>query len=157
MSESFIEGQVALRPADAFEVFVTQIDTWWPRKGVFPYSFAPKTTAPEQIRFEPQVGGRLYETFRDGSEYEIGRIIEFDPPNRLVHTWRDPTWEAETTVVLSFYPDGEGSRYTMEQNGFEAIGQKDLIPYYDIGNRQTMAGFVAHCRALYELRQLQGK
>ena len=49
-------------------------DIWWPRQGVFPYSFAPKSTFPRHIRFEAQLNGRYYETFADDSEYEIGRI-----------------------------------------------------------------------------------
>ena len=54
--------------------------SWWPRQGVFPYSFAPKSTRPLHIRFEATPGGRYYETFADGSEYVIGTISVWSPP-----------------------------------------------------------------------------
>lgn len=157
MAESSVQGFVPLSPAEAFDVFANQIDVWWPRQGVFPYSFAPKTTRPLHIRFEAEENGRLYETFLDESEYVIGRITKWDPPHSLVHTWRDPTWEGDTTVTVTFTAVIGGTQFVVEQDGFAAAGQPDLPPYYDIGNRQTMAAFAAHCTAIHEFRQLQNQ
>ena len=145
---------VPLPPEQAFAAFVQQMDVWWPRRGVFPYSFAPEGTHPLQIRFEPRLGGRYYETFLDGSEYVIGRISVYRPPERLGYTWRDPTWPGETQIQLSFAADGDGARINYEQDGFAKAGVSDLSPYYQIGCRQTLSAYVAHCQALYDLGQL---
>ena len=83
MPDVRIQQIVPLPPADAFDVFVQQMDTWWPRQGVFPYSFAPKSTRPQHIRFEAQADGRYYETFADGSEFVIGHITIWEPPAAL--------------------------------------------------------------------------
>ena len=155
MAESSVEGFVPLSPTEAYDVFVNQIDVWWPRQGIFPYSFAPKTTRPLHIRFEPYEKGRLYETFLDNTEYVIGQIVQYQPPHKMVHTWRDPSWDGHTTITVTFREMDGGTQFIMEQDGFAAVGQPDMPPYYDIGNRQTMAAFVAHCVATYELRQLQ--
>lgn len=157
MADTRVEGFVPLSPPEAFKIFVEQIDTWWPRQGVFPFSFAPKSTSPAHIRFEPQENGRYYETFQDGSEYVIGRITGWYPPEKLVYTWKDPTWKGEITITVFFTASEGGTRFVMEQDGFAGAGQSHLPPYYQIGNRQTLAGFAAHCTAVKELRQLQQK
>ena len=56
-----LEVNIPLAPAQAFDTFIQQMDVWWPRQGVFPYSFAPEGTQPLHIRFEPQLSGRYYE------------------------------------------------------------------------------------------------
>ncbi len=146
---------VPLPPQQAFDVFVQQMDTWWPRQGVFPYSFAPKSTRPLHICFEAQPGGRYYETFADGGEYIIGRINIWEPPARLAYTWRDPTWQGETTIELRFDDEGEGTHIRYQQNGFAAAGVPDLAAYYQIGCEQTLAAYFAHCRALGSLKELE--
>lgn len=154
MPDVTLEATVPLPPKGAFDVFVQLMDTWWPRRGVFPYSFAPEATRPLHIRFEPELGGRYYETFLDGSEYEIGRINDYQPPERLGYTWRDPTWRGETQIVLTFAAVGDGTRVTYQQDGFESAGVPELAAYYQIGCRQTLSAYVAHCQALYELGKL---
>ena len=154
MPDVKLEAAVPLPPEPAFETFVQQMDIWWPRRGVFPYSFAPAGTHPLHIRFEPRLGGRYYETFLDASEYEIGRITDWAPPERLGYSWRDPAWPGETGIALTFTSDGDGARVLYEQDGFEKAGAPELAAYYRIGCRQTLSAFVAHCHALHELAQL---
>lgn len=155
MPDTNVSGMAPLPPEDAFEIFVQQINVWWPRQGVFPFSFAPAETYPGHIRFEGGLNGRFYETFADGTEYVIGRITGWDPPNRLCYTWRDPQWPAETTIAVSFNAIADGTEVIHEQSGFVDAGVPKLPPFYEIGNRQTLAGFIAHCRAIFELRTLQ--
>ena len=145
---------VPLPPQQAFDVFVGQMNTWWPRQGVFPYSFAPKSTRPLSIQFEARLGGRYYETFADGGEYAIGRITEWQPPATLAYTWRDPNWPGETVIRLRFTAHADGTQVTYEQDGFAQAGVPELAAYYQIGCRQTLAGYAAHCRALRELQAL---
>ena len=154
MPDVQLEVTVPLPPERAFDTFVQQMDTWWPRRGVYPYSFAPEATRPLHIRFEPQLGGRYYETFLDGSEYVIGRISTFQPPTKLGYSWRDPTWHGETQIRLTFAAEGGGARVTYEQAGFANAGVPALAAYYQIGCRQTLSAYAAHCQALYELGQL---
>ncbi len=154
MPDVKLEVTVPLPPEQAFETFVQQMDVWWPRQGVFPYSFAPEGTRPLRIRFEPRLGGRYFETFLDGSEYVIGQIIDYRPPDRLCYSWQDPTWPGETRIALSFSAEGDSTRVIYEQDGFESAGVPDLAAYYQIGCRQTLSAYVAHCQAIFELGQL---
>lgn len=154
MPDVILEVTVSLPPEQAFDTFVQQMDIWWPRRGVFPYSFAPAGTRPLHIRFDAQVGGRYYEAFLDETEYEIGRITEYQPPQRLTYTWQDPTWQNETQIALAFTEEVSGTRVVYEQDGFAKAGVPDLAAYYQIGCRQTLSAYVAHCQALYELGQL---
>lgn len=154
MPDVTLEATLPLPPDQAFDTFVLQMDVWWPRRGVFPYSFAPEGTRPLHIRFEPQVGGRYYETFLDGSECVIGRINAYEPPDLLGYTWRDPSWPGETQITLTFAAEGNGARVSYEQDGFKKAGVPELAAYYRIGCQQTLSAYVAHCQALYELGQL---
>lgn len=155
MPDTQVQGVVPLTPEEAFEIYLNQIDVWWPRQGIFPYSFAPATTRPRHIRFEPQLGGRFYEQFADGTELTIGRITGWDPPHQLISTWRDPSWKGETIKTVTFIAAPGGAEVTLDQSGFAAAGVPELPPFYEIGNRQTLAGFIAHCIATSEMRALQ--
>ena len=155
MADARVQGKVRLPVDSAFDIYVNQMDTWWPRRGVFPYSFAPRSTQPQHIRFEAEPGGRYYETFADGSEYIIGRIQVWEPPELLVYTWRDPSWRGETVVTVFFQQVESGTEIICEQEGFADAGVPELADYYQIGNRQTLAGYIAHCQAIYELGLLE--
>ena len=155
MPDTHVQELLALSPEEAFEIYVNHMNTWWPRQGVFPYSFAPSSTRPHIIQFEPRQDGRYYETFADGTEYVIGRIQLWDPPHSLQYTWRDPTWDGETLISVRFAPAGNQTQFTYEQNGFVVANVSQLIPYYQIGCRQTMAAFFAHCQAVFELKKLE--
>ena len=155
MADVELQERVPLPPEQAFDAFVQQMDVWWPRRGVFPYSFAPETTRPLHIRFEGKLGGRYYETFADESEYDIGTISAWNPPAALAYSWRDPTWEGSTEIRLRFTPEGEATRVTYTQDGFASAGVPWLIPYYQIGCQQTLSAYIAHCRALNALQALQ--
>jgi len=155
MTDTLVRGMVPLPIESAFDIYVNQMDTWWPRHGVFPYSFTPRSTMPHHIRFEAKPGGRYYETFADGSEYVIGYIQMWKPPEQLEYTWRDPTWRGETLITVSFNQMGQETEVVCEQDGFAEVGVPELIAYYQIGNRQTLAGFFAHCLAIYELGELE--
>ncbi len=154
MPDVFLQETVPLPPQAAFDIYVQQMDVWWPRQGVFPYSFAPKSAFPRHIRFEAALNGRYYETFSNGGEYEIGRITVWQPPATLRYTWQDPTWPSHNQISLRFDPKGEGTLVTYEQDGFAGAGVPDLIPYYQIGCRQTLSAYIAHCRAIFELQAL---
>lgn len=146
---------VPLSAERAFEIYVEHIDRWWPRQGVFPYSFAPGDTDPHMILFEPGVGGRLFERFRNRTEYEIGRIVEWDPPRHLLYTWRDPTWEEPIRVALRFEEVEGGTRVSLRDEGFVEVGIGEMSAYYAIGDRQVLGVYAVHCRAVAEFEALK--
>lgn len=157
MPDVLIHESVPLLLNQAFDVYVEQMDIWWPRRGVFPYSFAPESTRPLHIRFESEPGGRYYESFADGSEYTIGKISIWDPPAQLAYSWRDPTWPGSTTIDIGFEAAGDNTLLTYSQDGFAAAGVAWLVPYYRIGCEQTLAAYLAHCRALRKLQALDSQ
>jgi uncharacterized protein YndB with AHSA1/START domain len=47
--------------------------------------------------FEPKVGGHIYDRAVDGSECHWARVLEFEPPDRVVFSWDiSPQWQIET-------------------------------------------------------------
>jgi uncharacterized protein YndB with AHSA1/START domain len=86
--------------AVAFTVFTTQMSTWWPLE-----THHIGTEAAETAVLEPHVGGRWYERAADGTTCEWGRVLEWDPPHRVVLLWaissqwvHDPTITSEIEV-----------------------------------------------------------
>jgi uncharacterized protein YndB with AHSA1/START domain len=90
----------------AFAIFVERPLEWWPEKHVF-------VENRQAITIEPRVGGRYYERGEDGTEIAWGVIREFDPPKRLVMTWRvGPYWQ----------PITDDERASFIEVDFEAVG-----------------------------------
>ncbi len=79
--------EVAVSPEIAFEVFTEEIGEWY-RSG--PYSWNDPARA-IGIRFEPGVGGRLVEVWKDAGRegYDMGRILAWEPDVRLVFEFRN--------------------------------------------------------------------
>jgi uncharacterized protein YndB with AHSA1/START domain len=120
------------RPVDvAFKVFTAGIAEWWPlREG---FSFAPDESRIGEIVLEAREGGRLYERFADGEEYEIGRVTLCHPPERIAFTWghRDPV--TATEVEVTFTADGDGTRVDVVHSGWERLGAKAREAANDYG------------------------
>jgi len=66
----------------AFEVFTTRFGSWWPKS----HHIGPAEMAEAII--EPRIGGRWYEKGIDGSECEWGKVLAWEPPSRLLLSWR---------------------------------------------------------------------
>ena len=50
--------------------------------------------------FEPRVGGRIYDRGVDGSECPWGRVLAYEPPQRVVISWDiSPRWQIETDLA----------------------------------------------------------
>lgn len=115
---------VALRVAAScersFEVFVNDIGRWWRPNGLFPT--AP--SAPGALAFEGGDGGRLVERDRAGGSWEIGRVLSWEPPRRLVFSWRQAGFpdDLTTEVEVRFEPAGCGqTRVSVEHRGFHLV------------------------------------
>jgi uncharacterized protein YndB with AHSA1/START domain len=72
---------VAAAIEDAFAIFAERPIEWWPEKHVF-------VTDRRSITIEQRVGGRYFERGADGSEVQWGTITTWQPPTRIVMTWR---------------------------------------------------------------------
>jgi uncharacterized protein YndB with AHSA1/START domain len=66
-----------------------------------------------ETRFEPRVGGNIYDRGVDGSECRWARILAYEPPIRVVFSWDiGPTWQLETDpenaseVEVTFVAEG---------------------------------------------------
>jgi uncharacterized protein YndB with AHSA1/START domain len=47
-------------------------------------------------RFEPRVGGHIYDRAADGSECRWARVLAYEPPIRVVFSWDiSPQWQLE--------------------------------------------------------------
>jgi uncharacterized protein YndB with AHSA1/START domain len=108
------------RPLEAaFRHFTTDIGKWWPlREGL---SFGGERA--HQIFLEDRVGGRFFERFTDGEEFECGKVTAWDPPARVVFTWKQPDWDGPTEVEVRFAAEGDGTRVRLEHRGWEARGE----------------------------------
>src|SRR5262245_1583566 len=95
----------------AFTVFSEGIGTWFPPE----YNLLPVPIA-ERV-FETRVGGRVYDRGTDGSECQWARVLEYDPPNRVVISWDiSPRWQIETDLARTSEVEvrfiSEGARRT---------------------------------------------
>ena len=117
---------VALRvPAGAeraFAAFTEQIGEWWRPNGLFQFTEG-RTGA---LAFEPGPDGRLVETYPDGESFVIGRIRVWDPPHRLVLSWRHANFAADQETELHVrFDDIDGAhsqtRVTVEHFGWDTI------------------------------------
>lgn len=98
--------------AHVFRVFTDGIDSWWPRQHHIGSSPMAKCI------IEPAVGGRWYAVCVDGTECDTGKVLEWNPPSRVVLAWQltaewkfDPDFVTEVEVTFT----AEGPRTTRVQ------------------------------------------
>jgi uncharacterized protein YndB with AHSA1/START domain len=89
----------------AFEVFTARHGTWWP--STYHIGRSDYQTAV----IEPFAGGRWFERGVDGAEADWGKVLVWEPPQRLVLAW-------QITPDFQFDPD----LVTEIEVRFEAIG-----------------------------------
>jgi uncharacterized protein YndB with AHSA1/START domain len=111
--------RVERAPEIAFRVFTQEMGAWWPLKEGFSFH---NGRGAKDIFIEGRVGGRFYERFVDGTEYEVGRVTAFDPPKSVTFTWKAPEWEGPTEIEVKFVADGAGTRVDVEHRGWTAAG-----------------------------------
>ncbi len=118
-SKVYVALRVKAAPSRAFAAFVGEIGAWWRPNGLF--QTTPR--APGVLAFEPGEGGRLTETLASGKVFEIGRIRVWDPPHRLVFSWRQANFppEVSTEVEVRFEAVGEETRVSVEHRGFDQV------------------------------------
>ncbi len=112
---------VAMEPTRAFAVFTDEIGAWWQPKVKNLISKHCSGT----MKFEPGPEGRLLEVYADAPDepFEVGRILVWQPPTRLVFEWRQENFAPgeSTEVEVRFDPVPRGTRVTLEHRGWEAF------------------------------------
>jgi uncharacterized protein YndB with AHSA1/START domain len=113
-------------PVDrAFEVFTADIGSWWP-----PEHHVLGEDLAEMV-FEPRVGGALIDRGVNGAECRWGRVLAYEPPERVVFSWdialdwsiaTDPARTSE--VEVRFVDEGDGrTRVELEHRKLENHGE----------------------------------
>ena len=109
--------------ATAFEVFTQRMHTWW--KAEYSIVGEPRVG----IVVEPREGGRWFEQGSEGGECTWGRVVVWDPPQRVVLTWQlSADWQYDADLVteleIRFEATGPTStRVELEHRGLEAYGE----------------------------------
>jgi uncharacterized protein YndB with AHSA1/START domain len=139
---------VAVDPVIAFEVFTSEIDSWY-KRGPHSWRFPNRAVG---IKFEPGVGGRLLEVHDDatGEGFAFGEITVWEPGARLVFTDftssvpPDPTTEVE--VRFDPLPPG-GTRVTLEHRGLDLLPAEVAEQKRKYGWQTTLAWYAEYMGA----------
>jgi len=110
----------------AFRIFSQEMSSWWP---LDTHSRAVDEGLPDvtavSVEMEPHENGQVLERLSNGDRLPWGRIQVWDPPARLVITWkpnRSPV--PPTELEVSFRVEGAWTRVTLEHRGWERLGEK---------------------------------
>ena len=109
----------------AFDVFTAGIGTWFP-----PEYNLMQSEIVERV-FEPREGGSVYDKGADGSECHWGRVLAYEPPDRVVFSWDISTqWQIESDpektseVDVRFTSEGaERTRVDVEHRNLDRHGE----------------------------------
>lgn len=116
MSSIRVTTVVSALPAGAFEVFTDEIDQWWRAGPRFRWGVEKKGT----LRFHD---GVLEEVFADGSRFEVGKVLAWEPPRRLVFEFRARSFgpDETTEVEVTFEEVTTGTRVSVEHRGWDEL------------------------------------
>ena len=132
---------VSVPVEQAFRVFTSSFDSWWPRE----YHFGQAEMA--EAILEPGEGGRWYERGTDGTERDWGRVLVWEPPQRLMVTWQtnglyqyDPDPAHASEIEVRFTADGPGQTVVeLEHRYLDRLASGDAIR----GMIQSGGGWIA--------------
>jgi uncharacterized protein YndB with AHSA1/START domain len=121
-SRVLLAVRVNATPERAFAAFTEEIGQWWKPNGLFQFTVG-RSGVPS---FEPGVNGRLIETYEDGTVFVIGKVSVWDPPRRLVVTWRQASFapDQSTELHVRFEEAGQQTRVTVEHFGWDSIPER---------------------------------
>jgi uncharacterized protein YndB with AHSA1/START domain len=118
----------------AFRLFTEEMDTWWPLET---HSIAVDQgldQRAEALTLEPRQGGRLEEVLTDGSARRWATVKVWEPPDRVVYSWKPnelPT--PPTEVEARFIRMGATSRLDVVHRGWAGLGtyENEIRPLYE--------------------------
>ena len=134
--------RVEAPPERAFDVFTSGIGRWWPKSHKIGQADLDRPV------IDPRAGGRWYELDVDGSECEIGKVLVWEPPARLVLIWQltpEFTYDPDliTEVEVLFTSDGAGTRVDLEHRNLERMGEKAEAMRETVGGPGGWPGLLA--------------
>jgi len=107
----------------AFRVFTANMGAWWPKS-----HHIGKAELKDCV-IEPKVNGRWYEIDEDGSTCDWGKVLEWDPPRRLVLGWQlnqefqyDPALVTEVEVTFTML-GAKRTRVDFEHRNLERFAE----------------------------------
>lgn len=118
-----IDIDVRGEPRDAFLRFSREMRNWWPKR----YSWSGEML--QDMTIANETGGFCTEIGPYGFRCDFGRVLEIDPPRRIVFTWQigpnrepvpDPSKASE--VEVTFSEIAGGTRVTLTHRGFSNHG-----------------------------------
>jgi uncharacterized protein YndB with AHSA1/START domain len=118
-SRVLVSLRIAATPDRTFHAFTSEIGEWWRPNGLFRFTDRAGT----RMAFEPEPPERLVEIGTDGERFEIGPVLEWSPPSRLVFGWRQAGFpeDRSTEVAVQFEAVDDGTRITVEHFGWDGI------------------------------------
>ena len=134
-----------------FEAFTASNNTWWPHQ----YHIGAAEVA--EVVLEPRVGGRWYERGVDDSECDWGRVLAWEPPNRVLFTWQingnwqfDPGPGHASEIEARFHADGPNqTTVEVEHRGFERlVGGESVYGAIEHGGGGWVALLAAYAASL---------
>jgi uncharacterized protein YndB with AHSA1/START domain len=140
----------ATAPA-AFDVFVARISDWWVRE--FTWS-GPECLV--GLGIEQRVGGTAYELGPHGVRLDWGRVLSWDPPQRLVLAWQiapdrvpQPDPDRASEVEVHFHPRTDGTLVDLEHRYFDRHGPDgaDYRRNMAVGWQELLDRFAGLCQA----------
>jgi uncharacterized protein YndB with AHSA1/START domain len=103
-----------------FDTFVDTIGVWWP---VNPFSAGKDRV--RDVTVDKHAGGRVYETWDDGTEADWGEVLVWLPPERFAMTWAIVS--VLTEVELTFTELGPAlTRVSVVHSGWEKLSDEQL-------------------------------
>lgn len=133
-----VSAQVAVPRDVAFRIFTQDIDRWWKRGP----AYRSAGTRRGFLHLEPHLGGRLFESFETSAGdkiFETGKITAWEPPARLVFTWRASNFvgNESTEVEIDFKASGDGTLVTVTHRGWAS-----LRPDHPVRHGKEVAAFL---------------
>ena len=132
--------KVGLNQEAAFRLFTEGLNKWWP--------LATHSVGEEQAKtcvFEGHVGGRIYEVMKDGNQSEWGKVLAWEPFEKVVFTWY-PSRTSETAqeVTVTFREIPGGTQVELVHTGWEMLGEKAQSGRegYDFGWDFVLANYI---------------
>ena len=103
-----------------FTTFTRRIAEWWP---LTPFSIGQDRIA--AVTFEEHVGGRVYETWHDGTVRDWGRVLAWSPPELFAMSW-NITGEPTDVEVRFVAEDEATTRVELEHRGWDRLSEAQL-------------------------------
>ena len=132
--------RVSLQMEDAFKLFTEGMGKWWPLP-----THSVNDDQTETCVFERQAGGRIYEIAKDGSQAEWGKVLAWDPFEKVVFQWYPGrTSETAQEVTVTFSEISTGTLVDLVHTGWDVLGEtaESSREGYEIGWDFVLANYI---------------